>query len=177
MTDLNRVDSSNLSAVRSDGVAFPSSRDGAASTWGVTLGVGTYYFPFGASKSPVPAESPLVSLHVRGDAAVAATYTVEDSDFPTTTSPGDGRGPADVTDFEAAATAGNWIPENPSTAIVGFIGTGWSSTAATVTSAGSGVGGAMFHLGNQGARRVRLKVVTTVGGKVRVAVHGKGGVG
>jgi hypothetical protein len=173
VTDLNRTDSSNLSAIRSDGVEFPAARLGAASTWGVTLGVGTYYFPFGASKSPVPAESPLVSVHVRGDATIAATFTIEDTDFPATTSPGDGRGAVDVSDFEDAATQANWIPENPSTAVVGVIGTGWTPSGATVTSAGTNLGGAMFHIGNLGSRRGRLKVVTTVGGKVRVAVHGK----
>jgi hypothetical protein len=177
VTDLNRVDSSNLNAVRSDGVAFLASRDGIPSTWGVTLGVGTYYFPFGASKSPVPAESPLASIQVRGDATIAATYTIEDTNFPSTTSPGDGRGPADVSDFEAASTQGNWMPENPSSATVSVVGTGWAATAATVTSAGTNVGAAVLHIGNLGTRRGRLKVVTTVGGKVRVAVHGKGGVG
>lgn len=173
MTDLNRVDSANLSAVRSDGVEFPAARNGASSTWGVTLGVGTYYFPFGANKSPVPAEAPLVSVHIRGAAAVAATITIEDSNFHSTTSPGDNRGVADVTDFEDAATAGNWIPENPSTAIVGVVGTGWSSLAATVTAAGTNAGGAMFHVNSLGSRRGRLKIVTTVGGLVRVGVHGK----
>lgn len=174
MTDLNRVDSSNLSAVRSDGVAFPASRDGAPSTWGVTLGVGTYYFPFGSSKSPVPAESSLTSVMIRGAAAVAATITIEDTVFPATTSPGDGRGVADVSDFEASTTQANWMPENPSTASVSVTGTGWSAVAATVTAAGTNLGSAVFHIGNFGTRRGRLKVVTTVGGLVRVGVHGKG---
>lgn len=173
MTDYNRVDSSNLDAVKSDGTAFPASRLGASTTWGVTLTAGTFYFPFGASKSPVPAETSVVAVHIRGAAALASTITVEDSIFPATTSPGDGRGVADVTDYEDAATAGNWIPENPSTAIVGVIGTGWSAAAATVTTLGTGVGGAMFHISGLGSRRGRLKLVVTVGGLVRVGVHGK----
>lgn len=177
MTDLNRPDSSNIDGIRADGTAFPASRVGAPSTWGVTLAPSTtYYFPLGASKAPMPAETGLVSVHVRGDAAIIAAFTIEDTDFPSTISPGDGRGAVDVSDFEAAATAGNWIPENPSTAIVGFVGTGWSSTAATLNSAGTGVGGGMFHVGNIGSRRVRLKVVVAgTGGKIRVAVHGKAG--
>lgn len=178
MTDLNRVDSSNLGAVRADGVQFPSSRDGAPSTWGVTLASGTtYYFPFGASKSPVPAETPLVALQVRGDAAIIATFTLEDTNFPATTSPGDGRGGADVSDFEAAATQANWMPENPTAATVSVTGTGWSATAATVSVLGTGLGGAVWHIGEFGTRRMRLKVVVAgTGGKVRVAVHGKAGV-
>jgi hypothetical protein len=70
-------------------------------------------------------------------------------------------------------TAGNWIQENPSTAIVAVSGVGNSSSSATVTAGGSNVGGCTFHLGNIGTRRVRIKVVTTVGGLVRCAVHGK----
>lgn len=179
MTDLNRIDSANLSAVRSDGVAFTAARDGIPSTWGVTLGVGTYYFPFGASKSPVPAEAPLVAIQVRGAAAVTGTWTIEDTNYPSTTSPGDNRGVADVSDFEDSATQASWMPENPTDAAVSVTGTGWAVTAstATVTSAGTNLGGAIWHLGNLGTRRGRLKVVTTVGGLVRVAVHGKGGVG
>lgn len=173
MTDLNRVQSSNLDAVKSDGTATPASFAGAPSTWGVTLASGTtYYFPLGAPKSPVVAESHLNSVHVRGDAAIIATFTIEDCDFYETRSP-DGRGDADVSNFDA--TAGYWIPENPSSAVVSATGTGWSASAATVTSAGAGAGGAMWHLGNMGSKRMRLKVVVAgTGGKIRVAVHGKG---
>lgn len=174
MTDLNRVDSSNLDAVTSAGVATPANRAGVPSTYGVTLASGTtYYFPIGASKSPVQAETGLISIHLRGAAALIITAaTFEDCCYPATTSPGDNRGVPDVTDFDQ--TAGNWIPENPSTAIVGFTGTGWASTAATVTAAGTGAGGAIWHIGNLGSRRGRLKVVVGgTGGLARVAVHGK----
>jgi hypothetical protein len=173
MTDLNRTNSSNIDAVRADGVAFPASFLGLPATYGVTLASGTtYYFPVGAPKSPVPAEAPLVAIHIRGDAAIIATITVEDSVFPAGSSPVDGRGNPDVTDFDG--TAGNWIPENPSTAIVGTSGTGWVATAATVAVAGGTAGGAIFHVGNLGSRRLRLKVVVGgTGGKVRVGVHGK----
>lgn len=174
MTDLNRVDSSNIDAITAAGVAAPANRSGAPATFGVTLVANTtYLFPIGAPKAPVQAEAGLISIQIRGAAALiitAATY--EDCDYPAFTSPGDGRGVADVTDFDA--TAGNWIPENPSTAVVGFTGTGWSSTAATVTAAGTGAGGALFHIGNLGSRRGRLKVVVgATGGLARVAVHGK----
>lgn len=175
MTDLNRVDSSNISGfVATTGTPVTASRDGTPSTWGCTLASSTvYYFPVGASKSAVPAEAPYVSIHLRGDAAIIATITVEDCNYPSTTSPGDNRGVADVSDFDT--TAGYWVQENPSTAIVGVNGTGWSAVAATVSVAGGNAGGCMFHVGNLGSRRMRLKVaVGGTGGKVRVAVHGKG---
>lgn len=174
MTDLNRVNSSNIDAVRADGIAFPANTAGSPATFGVTLAASTvYYFPIGAPKAPVQAEAPLVAVHIRGlTTGFIATITFEDSCFPATTSPGDGRGPADVTDFDQ--TVGSWVQENPATAIVGAVGTGWVPTAATVAVAGTGVGAAMFHLGNMGSRRGRLKVsVGGTGGLVRVAVHGK----
>jgi hypothetical protein len=173
MTDLNRVQSSNLDAVTAAGAATPASFAGAPSTWGLTLASGTtYYVPVGANKAPVPAESPLVAIHIRGDAAIIATITIEDCVFPATTSPGDGRGAVDVSDFDA--TAGYWIPENPSTAIVQTSGPGWVATAATVAVAGSNAGGCMYHVGNLGSRRLRVKIVVGgIGGKVRVGAHGK----
>jgi hypothetical protein len=176
MTDLNRVNSSNLDAIKSDGTATPANRDGAPSTWGVTLASGTtYYFPIGAPKAPVPAESIISSIHVRGDSAIICAITIEDCNFGATRSPGDGRGDVDVSDFELASTAGNWIPENPSSASVGTVGAGWVATGATVNVAGGAAGGCMFHVGNMGSRRLRLKIVVAgTGGKVRVGVHGKG---
>lgn len=173
MTDINRANSSNIDAVRADGVAFPANLLGLPATYGVTLASGTtYYFPVGASKAPVPAEAPLVAIHIRGDAAIIATLTIEDSCFSAGQDPVTGRGNVDVSDF--ASTLGYWIQENPSTAIVGTSGTGWVATAGTVAVAGGTAGGAIFHVGNLGSRRLRLKVVVGgTGGLVRVAVHGK----
>jgi hypothetical protein len=171
MTDYNRVDPSNLNAFLANGTPVLANRDGAPSTFGLTLAAGTYYVPFGAPKSPTPAETPLVALQVRATAALAATFTVEDCLWPSTRSPGDGRGDPDVTDFDA--TAGNWIQENPASATVSTSGTGWTPTAATVVAAGSTIGGALWHLGNNGSRRWRLKIVVTTGGLCRVGVHGK----
>lgn len=176
MTDYNRVDSSNLNAIRSDGTPTLASRLGAPSTWGVTLASGqTYYFPFGASKSPVPAEVPLTAVQIRGGAALVATITIEDTIFPSTVSPGDGGGVADVSDFEA--TGVNWVSEQPTDAYVPVSGAGWAQTASTmtVTVAGGAAGAALFHLGNFGTRRGRLKIVVTTGDLVRVGVHGKAG--
>lgn len=172
MTDLNRIDSSNINGFKSDGTPVLANRDGAPSTYGCTLTAGTWYFPWGANKAPVPAEALVTAVHIRGDATIAATITIEDGNFPATTSPSDNRGPADVSDFDA--TAGNWIPENPSTANVQTSGAGWVATAATVAVAGTNAGGCIYHIGNLGSRRGRLKLVVTVGGKVRVAIHGKG---
>ncbi len=136
----------------------------------MTLGVATYYFPIGGSDAPTSSETPLVAAHLKWAALVAATITVETSCFPLRMQ-GVTTGPLDVTDYDT--TAGNWLQENPSTAIVAVTGTGNTSTAATIVAGGTNAGGCMFHLGNLGSRRARIKVVTTVGGLVRCGIAGK----
>jgi hypothetical protein len=68
------------------------------------------------------------------------------------------------------------VPENPASAVVPISNTSGSnaSSAATITMGGSVAGECMYHLGNCGSRRIRLKFVLTVGGLVRVGVDGKG---
>lgn len=142
-------------------------------TGGCTLPAGTYFFPLGGPASGTPNETALASAHLKWNAALAATITVETSNFPAKIGGTTGQGGDDVTDYDT--TAGNWIIENPSTAIVAVTGSGNSSTAATVTAGGSAAGGCTFHLGNLGTRRARIKVVVATGGVLRVNVHGKAG--
>lgn len=176
MTDKNRVNSSNLDAVTATtGVPVVANILGAPATFGVTLAANTtYYFPVGAPKAPVQAEVSLIAIHIRGITAAMVITAIgfEDSCMPAATSPGDGRGVVDVTDFDTSA--GAWVPENPSTATVATTGTGWTSTAGVAAAAGTGAGAAMFNIGNLGSRRGRLRVqVGATGGLARVAVHGK----
>ncbi len=137
-------------------------------TGDMTLTGTTFYIELGDGNTP--ADTALVSAHLRWAAAVAGVITVETCNFPVYQE-GKERGVADVTGY--SVTGGNWIPENPSTAIVAVSGTNNTSTAATVTAGGTNAGGCMFHLGNMGSRRVRLKLVLTVGGAVRCNVRGK----
>lgn len=85
------------------------------------------------------------SIHLAWDAALTATITVESCNFPEV-----------AVDDE---TAGNWIDEADITDI---------SPAASAS-------GAMIHIADNGARRLRLKVVVTEGGagRLRVRQHGK----
>ena len=173
MTDLNRVNSSNIDAVRADGAPFPAMRDGQPSGYGVTLAAATvYYFPVGAPKAPVPAEAGIVAVHLRWGAALIGVFTIEDSCFPATTSPGDGRGVADVTDFDQGP--GNWIPENPNPGNVTVsVTAGATANGTTVTVAGGTAGGCMYHV-VLGSRRMRVKAaVGATGDLVRAGVHGK----
>lgn len=133
---------------------------------GVTLVNGnTYYFPLGTSDARV------VGLHLKGDAAIIITSaTLQSSCFP---KDADGIGGLDVADFDA--TAGNWIPEDPASAVAEVVGAGWAQAAGVVSVAGGAAGGASWQIGNPGSKRWRLAVVVGgTGGVVRVAAHGRG---
>lgn len=117
----------------------------------------TYYFPI-----PVAlAGKPLVDIHAKWAAAVVAVFTIEVSDMSTD----------DVTDYDA--TAGNWQQYNPPSAYVPVSGGGNTSSAATVNAGGANAGSAVWSLSDVSALRLRLKVVVTTGGLVRVAANGK----
>lgn len=124
---------------------------------GVLLASGTtYYVGIGGE------EAPLQSVHIQGVTAalILTSVEVEDSNNPDATI--------------VSSTAGEWIKENPSTAYVAYVGTGWLATLAVVSAAGTGAGGAMIHLGNTGAKRTRLRVVVGgTGGYAKFMGHGK----
>jgi hypothetical protein len=175
MTDPNRqLNSANIDAIKSDGTAIAANKDGAPSTWGVTLASGTtYLFPIGSQRSAVPAEASYASTHFRWDAAIIVTLTLETCNFTATRSP-DMRGDVDVSDFDT--TAGNWMQENPSGAYVSGSGAGGLTvTNLTLVVAGGTAGGSTINLGNLAMRRARWKaVVGGTGGKIRCAIWGKG---
>lgn len=177
MTDLNRVDSSNLDALTAvTGAVVLANRNipsgGTITALGCTLASGTtYFFPLGSSRSPVPAEVSVVSAHVRWDAAAILTITIETSVFPSSLQGGDPRtGTPQLTHFDT--TPGFWLLQNPPTAYVPVVG--GIATAMTVAVAGGTAGGCEFDLGNLGPRRGHVKIVVGgTGGVVRVGVHGK----
>jgi hypothetical protein len=159
--DYNPSGSGDLDAVKSDGTAF--ARDPVTQL--IAFTAGTFYVELGSDESPAAAMTSLLATHFAWSAAFAATITVETSNFPQ----GNvrrGNGPALVTSYDA--TAGNWIQENPSTGYVGTSGSGNTATGLTVTAGGSASGGCMYHLGNDGARRTRFKLIVTVGGTCRI---------
>ncbi len=177
MTDYNRIDSSNLFGYTAAGVqVVPNTNSTTLTALGCTLTSGTtYYVPLGAPKSPTPAECALNTVQVRWDAAIILTSVqIETTIFPATSSPGDGRGPTLLSDFDA--TAGYWLLQNPTTAYVPVTGGTQTPSTMTVTVAGGSAGGCEFDLGNFGARRARVKIVVAgTGGVVRVGAHGKVG--
>lgn len=145
----------NLSAFDGGGIeSVPAPTTGL-----VTLGVDDYYLEI-----PLTAAGPLQSVHILTGAAIVGTFTIETTNFPQT-------GPAGaVSTWDE--TSGNWVKENPSSAYVATVGTGWTVSSLTLTKT-AGVGAAMIHLGNLGARRCRVKASITTGGTVRVVPHGK----
>lgn len=113
----------------------------------------TYYVDLAGS------EDGLGSAHIKWDDEAILAITVESSNFDE----------VEITDD----TPGHWIPEEDPDAIVPVVG--GSADGLGVSVAGGEEGGAMYHLGNNGAQRLRLKVdVGETGGVVRFQRHGKG---
>ena len=164
---------------KDDGGWLKAYKDGTTSLDPATNGDGsvtlvdstTYYLPVGSDFAPLPAELGLVSVHLKWASAVAAVATVEASDFPEKVLGRRRGGGYDVTDYDA--TAGNWIQLNPTDAYVPVSGSGNSADQATVTLGGSAAGGCIFNLFDTGARRLRIKIVVTTGGKLWANAHGK----
>lgn len=164
--DLNRSHSGNLDAINtSNGARVEAARSGV--TKGATLANGvTYVFPLDTNGAP------LECVHLKWDAAVIVTFTVETTVFPKFEG-GHGNGPSDVTDH--SLVAGEWMQENPSGAYVSGSGAGgMTATNLTLVVAGGTAGGSTIHLGNLGSLRGRIRaVVAGTGGVVRCGVNGK----
>lgn len=158
--------SDNLDAIKtSDGSVVQAER--VAATKGCTLGVATYVFLLDKKGSLVE------SVHLQWSAALAATITFEVSNYPEHIGGQPTQGPVDVADH--STTAGEWMQINPSTAYVPVTGANNTVSNLTITAGGAAAGGAWVDLGNLGARRVRVKVVVTTGGVLRVGVNGRDG--
>jgi hypothetical protein len=133
----------------------------------------TYVFILGG------AAAPFASVQLTGYTAGAAvtSATIQDCNHGGPFTNEDGSASTrEITDI--SLVVGEWIPERPPSGYVGVDGTGWTvgsgATACVVAAAGTGVGGAMFHLGETGAARTRLAVVVAgTGGDFRVAGHMK----
>jgi hypothetical protein len=121
---------------------------------GWVLGVNTYYVEFGVDAARVS------SVKIEWDAVVAMTITVEDTNDPI----------ADTTTYTTSDR--KWTPENPSSGFVGV--SGGTAAGLTVTVPGGSDGSCMYHIGNSGALRNRLKLVVTVGGAANGTAHAKG---
>ena len=163
-----------------DRIVYDSSGNAQASVdgTGVTLGIATYYIPFGSTHSSSPAQTSVIGIHMKWSAALAATITVETCNFPRSLGGSTMGSATDVSDYDS--TAGNWIQFNPAIttpamAYANAAGSGNSVTALAITAGGSAAGGAFITINGFPARRGRLKVVTTVGGVLRTCVIGKVG--
>ena len=122
-------------------------------------------------------DTAFTSVQLTGyDAALVITSaTVQDTDHAGP-APGGGPSSGDVSDI--SATVGEWMNMRPPSGYVEVDGTGWSvgtgATADVVAAAGSGVGGALWHIAETGSARARLFVaVGATGGKARVSGAGK----
>lgn len=120
-------------------------------------------------------DTPFASVQLTGiDAALVVTSaTVQDCNHAGSTTSRTG---GDVPD--TSLVVGEWINERPTNGYVAVDGTNWSvgsgATACVVSSTGTNVGGALWHIAETGAARVSLLVVVgATGGKARVSAAGK----
>lgn len=136
------------------GVETPLDGSGRA-----TLAAGTTYY-FVASAS----DAPLLSLHQSwANALVLTSSEIETSNL------------ADADGTFVDSDTGDWVKEAPTTSYVAIVGTGITASSLTLSGTATSAGAAMIHLGNNGARRVRVKVVVgATGGTYRVAGSAKG---
>ena len=164
--------SGDINAIKSDG---PPALNAPAN--GCTLTSGTWYFALGGSDAPLPGETALVTVQLQWAAAVAGTITIEVCNYPEFRDGRREQGPIDVADNDSNASRTNWVQINPTTGIYvpAPTGAGNSVSNLTITAGGANAGGTGLDLGNLGWRRVRLKLVLTTGGLVRVNVNGKAG--
>lgn len=142
-----------------DGSRVEAEPGQAGSVGGTKLVNGTtYVFMLGGS------DAPLESVHLKWDAAVVVTFTLETSNYPD----------REVPNYDTTI-AGGWVQENPSTAYIGVSpGGSGTPTNLTLVVAGGTAGGAMLHLGNLGSKRQRVRaLVGGTGGYVSVLPHGK----
>lgn len=162
MIDYNPGGTGDLDAITSSGA--PVARDPASGL--LTLVAGTYFVPVGSDQAPTPSMASLCSTQLAWSSAFVATITVETCNFPGG-SERKGAGKDNVTDWDT--TAGNWLPQNPSTAYVPCVGGSVSNMTVTTNAQG----GCEFDIGNLGARRERIKLIVTTGGTVRINRRGK----
>ncbi len=167
-TGLHALDGFDTSGNRQSAVKDPTNG------WGVTLTAGTYYFPLGSDSAGLIVETQDQSISLQWSAALAGTATFEVTNFPASLGGIGTSGGADVTDW---AAAGPWQLFNPASAsaqaYTSQTGTGNSWTNLTLTLGGSNAGGAFANMPGTTMRRMRMKLVVTTGGFLRVLPWGK----
>lgn len=112
----------------------------------------TYYFALGGQSAPTE------SVHFKWDGTITGVITLWETNLDNVAL--------------NSSTAGEWIQEDPSTAYIPVSGGGGSVANATIT-VSAAAGGAFVNMGFFGGRRLRARMVTTAGGNLRVAAHGK----
>lgn len=156
------IEREELDAIKSDGSVVK-----VEAGVGVKLAIARYYVPFSN------ADASWLCLHVKWDATIGGTITIEDSCMPRKVG-SEGSPKDDVKDIDAStgAALGNWMPEILVAANIPV--TAGGAIAANVLTITSGTaGGAIFNLSNIASRRQRVNFNVTTGGVARFCTNGK----
>jgi hypothetical protein len=150
-------------------IVLPQANPGAGGP-GVTLGVGTFYFPLGGERAGAVVETAMHSFSAMWPLGIVGTLTIEGTNFPKTLLSTD-QGPGDVNDWDATA---GWQQINPAlTGMVLAVASGTGVMTNFSCAVASGIGGAFWNIPDLGAMRLRLKAALTTGGLLRVFGHSK----
>lgn len=113
--------------------------------------------------------SMLHHLHIEWDAAFIGVFTFETADFPE----------SEVA-LASAGTAGDWVPEcafdrasSVGAGVTIASSAATPGTPASVTVAGGAAGGVSLAFSLWGGKTMRVKVVCTAQGVIRIRSHGK----
>lgn len=157
MGQVRHVDAYRTAADEDDGAKTPPDENGY-----VTLGTDTYFFPLGG------ADSPTISCEVQTDGTIAAALVcIESTNAPSV-------GPGAITDWDDSSSS-SWVRDDSAVnAFVQYNGTGWTLTVLSMAKT-AGVGCAIWNLHGRGAKRYRLRMEVSTGGKARVSDHSKTG--
>lgn len=107
------------------------------------------------------------SIHLQWDATLAAVITIWGSNFPET---GVGAVALD------SVVAGDWVQQNPPSGYTAISPVGAATVGANplvITVPGGVAGGALLDLSGSGDKRLRVQVVCTVAGQLRIRPNGK----
>ncbi|HEY6025853.1 MAG TPA: hypothetical protein VIV09_03050 [Pseudolabrys sp.] len=162
-----------LGLIKSDGTLAPAVYD-PTNGWGVTIpSTGTWFAELGSDLGGFIIETQDQSLSMKWTAALAATATFQVTCFPATLSM-TGQGGADVSTIDATAA---WQQFNPaassSIAYTSSSGTGNAWTNLSLAMGGTNAGGAYVNMPGTTMKRMRIQLVVTVVGFIRILPWGK----
>lgn len=173
MSNYNGTGLHALGLIKTDGTIAAATLD-PTNGWGVTIpSTGTWFAELGSDLGGCILETQDQSISMKWTAALAGTASFQVTNFPATLSM-NGQGGADVALLDATAA---WQQFNPSSAsaqaYTNASGTGNTWTALVLALGGTNAGGAFANMPGTTMKRMRIQLVVTATGFIRILPWGK----